>query len=191
MLSEKLKEVRFDTIHGAGDADILIAQPAVSVSATRDSVVIADDTDILNLLCHHGNNSNKKLFFKPEPKRGVRARQGLPGHPSYLFCTRVKPLQTSPVSTRAAGMCNIGLGIKSFHLVTGEGKKTDSTLTPEMTEKTPALETLLRVIRGKCMVDCNIAQSAVTESTDLTVHLPVEGVVEVLVSIHTSSDRSR
>ncbi|KAL9965158.1 hypothetical protein ACROYT_G028921 [Oculina patagonica] len=48
MLSEKLKEVRFDTIHGAGDADILIAQPAVSVSATRDSVIIADDTDILN-----------------------------------------------------------------------------------------------------------------------------------------------
>ncbi|KAL9958372.1 hypothetical protein ACROYT_G035378 [Oculina patagonica] len=88
-------------------------------------------------------------------------------------------------------VCNIGLGIKSFHLVTGDGKKTDSTLTPEMTEKTPALETLLCVIRCNCKVDCNIAQSAVTESTDLTVHLPVEGVVEVLVSIHTSSDRSR
>ncbi|KAL9961004.1 hypothetical protein ACROYT_G029879 [Oculina patagonica] len=105
MLSEKLKEVRFDTIHGAGDADILIAQTAVSVLLLETaSSSIADDTDILNLLCHHGNNSNKKLFFKPEPKRGVRARQGLPGHPSYFFCTRVKPLQTSPVSTRAAVM---------------------------------------------------------------------------------------
>ena len=70
MLSEKLKEAGCDTIHAAGDANVLIAQSAVSVSATRDTVVIADDTDILILLCHHGNNCKKKIFFKPEQKQG-------------------------------------------------------------------------------------------------------------------------
>ena len=70
MLSEKLKEAGCDTIHAAGDADVLTAQSAVSVSATRDTVVIADDTDILILLCHHGNICKKRIFFKPEPKRG-------------------------------------------------------------------------------------------------------------------------
>ncbi|KAL9977643.1 hypothetical protein ACROYT_G015072 [Oculina patagonica] len=209
MLSEKLKEVRFDIIPGAGDADILIAQPAVSVSATRDSVVIADDTDILNLLCDHGNNSNKKLFFKPKPKRGVHARQDVikAGERALVelyggkvsnsleacyilasdvvcseisFPSHVLPGATLNWESRASTVC-LGIG----------KKKTDSTLTPEMTDITPALETLLRVIRCNCKVDCNIAQSAVTESTDLTVHLLLEGVVEVLVLIHTSSDRSR
>ena len=70
LLSEKLKEAGFDTIHAPGDADVLIAQSAVSGAATRDTVVIADDTDILILLCHHGNICKKEIFFKPEPKRG-------------------------------------------------------------------------------------------------------------------------
>ena len=44
MVSEKLKEAGCYSIHAAGDADVLIAQSAVSVTATRDTVVIADDT---------------------------------------------------------------------------------------------------------------------------------------------------
>ena len=103
MLSEKLKEAGCDNIHAAGDADVLIAQTVVSVSATRNTVVIADDTDILILLCHHGNNCKKKIFFKLEPKRGSAQGKVL-GHPGYLFCARVKPLQTPPISTRIAGM---------------------------------------------------------------------------------------
>jgi len=89
MLSEKLKEAGCDNIHAAGDADVLIAQTVVSVSATRNTVVIADDTDILILLCHHGNNCKKKIFFKLEPKRGSAQGKVL-GHPGYLFCARVK-----------------------------------------------------------------------------------------------------
>ena len=38
MVSEKLKEAGCDNIHAAGDADVLIAQSAVSVTATRDTV---------------------------------------------------------------------------------------------------------------------------------------------------------
>ena len=48
-----------DTIHAAGDADFLIGQSAVSVSATRDTVVIADDTDILILFCHQTTPKRK------------------------------------------------------------------------------------------------------------------------------------
>ena len=101
MLSEKLKEAGCDTIRAAGDTDVLIAQSAVSVSATRDTVVIADDTDILISLCHHGNNCENFLQTRAETR--VQARQRL-GHPGYLLCARVKPLQTSPISTRIAGM---------------------------------------------------------------------------------------
>ena len=64
-----------------------------------------------------------------------------------------------------------------------------------MTDKPPAPETLLRVIRCYCKVDCNTAPGppgtrldAVAESTDLTVHLPMESVVEVFVSIHVLTD---
>ena len=74
--------------------------------------------------------------------------------------------------------------------MTGDGnKKKEGTLIPVMTDKPPAPETLLRVIRCYCKVDCNTARcSCRIESTDLTVHLPVESVVEVLVSIHVLTD---
>ena len=55
-MSEKLKEAVSDSIHAAGDADVLIVQSAVSVAATGDTAVIADDTDILILFCHRGKN---------------------------------------------------------------------------------------------------------------------------------------
>ena len=68
MLSEKLKEVGCNTIHAAGDADVTIALSAVSAAANRETVVIADDTDVLVLLCHHGNRCKGKIFLQPEPK---------------------------------------------------------------------------------------------------------------------------
>ena len=43
MVSEKLKEAGCDNIHAAGDADVLIGQSAVSVTATRETSAIADD----------------------------------------------------------------------------------------------------------------------------------------------------
>ena len=62
IVSEKLKEAVCDSIHATGDADVLIVQSVVSVAATRDTVVIADDSDILILLYEQGKNC------KPEPK---------------------------------------------------------------------------------------------------------------------------
>ena len=101
IVSEKLKEGVCDSIHAAGDADVLIVQCVVSVAATGDTVVIADDTDILILFCHRGKNCKTANQSRNEG----RARQGL-GHPGYLFCARVKPLQISSscISTHVAGI---------------------------------------------------------------------------------------
>ena len=57
-----------------------------------------------------------------------------------------------------------------------------------MTDKPHAPETLLRVIRCNCKMWTVTRLDAVAESTDLTVHLPVESVVEVFVSIHVLTD---
>jgi len=45
----------------------------------------------------------KENFLQTTAETRVPARQGL-GHPGYLFCARVKPLQASSISTRVAGM---------------------------------------------------------------------------------------
>ena len=68
MVGQTLKEAGCDSIHAEGDTDVLMVQSAVSVAATRDTAVIADDTDILILFCYHGKNCKKKLCFKSEPK---------------------------------------------------------------------------------------------------------------------------
>lgn len=60
MLSESFESVGCQTIHTHGDADLLISQIAVRASEQRDVVVIADDTDVLILLCFYVKMENKK-----------------------------------------------------------------------------------------------------------------------------------
>lgn len=71
MLSESFDRVGYKTIHARGDADLLITQTAVGASEQRNVVVIADDTDVLILLCFYVNMENKTVMFQPEPKRGA------------------------------------------------------------------------------------------------------------------------
>ena len=66
MLSENLDRAGCQTINAVGDADLLITQTAIR-SQTRDVVVIADDTDILILLCFYADMTTKKVLFIPEP----------------------------------------------------------------------------------------------------------------------------
>lgn len=72
IVSEKLKEAVCDSIHAAGDADVLIVQSAVSVAATRDTVVIADDTDILIVFCERGKNCKTANQSRNEGSRKAR-----------------------------------------------------------------------------------------------------------------------
>ena len=53
MLSEISEAIGCQVIHATGDADLLIAQTAVSVTADNITVVVAGDTDVLILLCYH------------------------------------------------------------------------------------------------------------------------------------------
>jgi hypothetical protein len=43
---------------------------ALKVAETCDTVVVADDTDLMILLCHHAISNHKKLYFHPEAKSG-------------------------------------------------------------------------------------------------------------------------
>ena len=62
-LSETLEEHGVSTKHAEGDADLLIVQEAVNKATSKVTYVIAEDTDILVLLCHHMKPNSKPLFM--------------------------------------------------------------------------------------------------------------------------------
>ena len=67
-LSEKLNQVGCSTVQANGDADLLIVQTAVSCTASKPTVVIGEDTDLLVLLCFHGDMDGCDLYFHSEVK---------------------------------------------------------------------------------------------------------------------------
>ena len=54
------------TKHAPGDADLLIVQEAVNMATTQVTHVIAEDTDVLILLCCHVKENSKPLFMVSE-----------------------------------------------------------------------------------------------------------------------------
>ncbi len=58
--------------HPAGDADVLIVQKAMEWSATTNTVLVGDDTDLLILLCYHASLTLHDLFFCPELKKNLK-----------------------------------------------------------------------------------------------------------------------
>ena len=58
-----------ETFHADEDADLLIVLTAVKSEETMNTVLVGDDTDLLVLLCYHGNLASHELFFKLEPKK--------------------------------------------------------------------------------------------------------------------------
>ena len=67
-LSEKLNQVGCSTVQANGDADLLIVQTAVSCTASKPTVVIGEDTELLVLLCFHGDMDGCDLYFHSEVK---------------------------------------------------------------------------------------------------------------------------
>ena len=59
-----MKNSGIQTIHGDGDADLLIAQTAVNRALINTTHAIAEDTDILVLLLHHIKINTVGLFLK-------------------------------------------------------------------------------------------------------------------------------
>ena len=63
MLAIKMNEAKLQAIQSSGDADLLIVQTAIKSAATRPTVVIGEDTDLLILLLHHVNEDCQRIFF--------------------------------------------------------------------------------------------------------------------------------
>ena len=71
LLSERLRDKNHTVLGARDDADLLIVQTAVSLSANRKVVVIGEDTDLLVLLCFHAQADRHKIYFKSEAKPSV------------------------------------------------------------------------------------------------------------------------
>ena len=68
MLAIKMNEAKLQAIQSSGDADLLIVQTAIKSAATRPTVVIGEDTDLLILLLHHVNEDCQRILFTSEQK---------------------------------------------------------------------------------------------------------------------------
>ena len=72
MLSRELQKNNCETQHASGDADLLIVQKAVQSATTNNTVLVADDTDLIVLLCYHASLESYDIFFRPEPKKNMK-----------------------------------------------------------------------------------------------------------------------
>ena len=64
MLSHYLKLAGCLTEHAEEDADLLISQTAVQSAATKNTVLVADDTDLVILLCYYADPGGFALIMQ-------------------------------------------------------------------------------------------------------------------------------
>ena len=69
MLGFRLEAIGCQVHHAKGDADVLVVETAVACAEKNDTVVVADDTDILVLLIHHASQVRHNIWFKPNAKK--------------------------------------------------------------------------------------------------------------------------
>jgi len=72
MLGTKLEQQGCDVLHARADADVLIAQTAVTLANQHDTVLVGDDTDLLVLLCSLSRDVCYKLYFRPETRQQAK-----------------------------------------------------------------------------------------------------------------------
>ena len=63
MLSQYLQFAGCLTEHAEEDADMLIVQTAMQSAATKNIVLVADDTDLVILLCYYADPDGFDLFM--------------------------------------------------------------------------------------------------------------------------------
>ena len=64
MLTHYLQLAGCLTEHAKEDDDLLIAQTAVQSAATKNTVIVADDTDLVILLCYYADPDGFALFMQ-------------------------------------------------------------------------------------------------------------------------------
>ncbi|KAK3713979.1 hypothetical protein QZH41_005649 [Actinostola sp. cb2023] len=75
LLADRLKQAECSILQATGDADLLIVQTAIQATRSQTTVLVGDDTDLLVLLCYHGEMNANDLYFKPEPKQRAKTRR--------------------------------------------------------------------------------------------------------------------
>ena len=70
MLAQRLESIGCDIHHARADADVLVANSAFVCAEIDDTVVVADNTDMLVLLIHHFEHAKHNIWFKPNHKKG-------------------------------------------------------------------------------------------------------------------------
>ncbi len=74
MLIDHLKSHGCHIEHARTYADLLMVQTAIAATnrTTKSSVLVADDTDILILLCFHTQPTTTNIYLHPEPCCGTK-----------------------------------------------------------------------------------------------------------------------
>ncbi len=69
LLSDHLKSYGCHTEYVRTDADLLIVQTVIVIAnkTTKSTVLVADDTDILILLCFHTQRITTNIYLYPKP----------------------------------------------------------------------------------------------------------------------------
>ena len=76
MLGNILEKAGCDVTHAKGDADLLIVQTTIAAAKSQNVTVVADDTDVLVLLCHHVDPKNTyDIWLQPEPKKNTKSER--------------------------------------------------------------------------------------------------------------------
>lgn len=66
LLRKTLQKSTIETIQSHDDADVLIVKTAVQRAAYQPVIFFGEDTDLLNLLCHHVQQSHETIFFRSD-----------------------------------------------------------------------------------------------------------------------------
>ena len=74
LLQDHLERQGCHTEQATADADLIIVQTAIAASenVSNPTVLVEEDTDLLDLLCFHIKNTSRNIYFRPEPKHGAK-----------------------------------------------------------------------------------------------------------------------
>ena len=72
LLSSHLQQNNIVVIDAEADADVLVVQTAIESAASNDTVLVANDKDLLVLLCCNSKSTNCELYFSPEPTSNLQ-----------------------------------------------------------------------------------------------------------------------
>ena len=69
LIGDRLQRRGCHVIHAEGDADLDIAKAAITMSLSKSTTLIGEDTDLLVLLLYHSPEECKDLYFRSDKRK--------------------------------------------------------------------------------------------------------------------------